>query len=55
MKLETSKCSQEGILLHVIREAQYRDKIIQPHGITLTDTNKIICTSYDTNFGLHIC
>ena len=46
--------SQEGVLLDVIRETQFR-KIIQPHGITLTNRNKIICTSYETNFGLHIC
>ena len=45
--------SQEGALLHTLGDTQDRDKTIQPIGITLTDTNKIICTS-DTNFGMHI-
>ena len=46
--------SQEGALLHTLGDTQDRDKTIKPHGITLTDTNKIICTSLFTNFGLHI-
>ena len=45
--------SQEGALLHTLGDPQDRDKTIQPIGITLTDTNKIICTS-ETNFLLHI-
>ena len=45
--------SQEGALLHTLGDTQDRDKTIQPIGITLTDTNKIICTS-QTNFGMHI-
>ena len=45
--------SQEGTLLHTLGDTQDRDKTIQPIGITLTDTNKIICTS-DINFGMHI-
>ena len=46
--------SQEGALLHTLGDTQDRDKIIRPEGITLTDTKKIICTSYGTNFILHI-
>ena len=46
--------SQEGALLHTLGDTQDEDKTIQPQGITLTDTNKIICTSYETNFALHI-
>ena len=46
--------SQEGALLHTLGDTQDRDKTIRPLGITLTDTNKIICTSLATNFGLHI-
>ena len=46
--------SQEGALLHTLGNTQHRDKTIKPNGITLTDTNKIICTSLGTNFGLHI-
>ena len=46
--------SQEGDLLHTLGDTQDVHKTIKPHGITLTDTNKIICTSLCTNFGLHI-
>ena len=46
--------SQEGALLHTLGDTQARDKTIKPLGITLTDTNQIICTSYETNFLLHI-
>ena len=46
--------SLEGALLHTLGDTQGEDKTIKPHGITLTDTNKIICTSYQTNFGLHM-
>ena len=46
--------SQEGALLHTLGDTQDGDKIIRPEGIALTDTNKIICTSLFTNFGLHI-
>ena len=45
--------SQEGALLHSVGGTEGRDKTILPHGITLTDSNNIVCTS-DTNFGLHI-
>ena len=45
--------SQEGALLHSVGDTQDRDKTIIPHGITLTDSNNIVCTS-ETNFGLHI-
>ena len=44
--------SQEGALLHTIGDTD-RDKTITPHGITLTNSNKIICSSYDTKFGLY--
>ena len=46
--------SQEGALLHTLGGTQDRDKTIRSEGITLTDTNKIICTSLLTIFGLHI-
>ena len=46
--------SQEGALLHSLGDTQDRDKIIKPHGITLTDSNNIICISPETKFGLHI-
>ena len=46
--------SQEGALLHTLGDTQDRDKTIKPYAITLTDTNKIICTSLLTIFGLHI-
>ena len=46
--------SQEGALLHTLGETQDEDDTIIPHGIALTDNNKIICTSSPNNFGLHI-
>ena len=46
--------SQEGALLHSLGDTQDRDKTIKPDGITLTDSNNIICTSNKTKFGLHI-
>ena len=46
--------SQEGALLHTLGNRQDTDNIIEPHGIALTDTNTIICTSFNTDFGLHI-
>ena len=46
--------SQEGALLHSLGDTQDRDKSIKPFGITLTDSNNIICTSHETKFGLHI-
>ena len=46
--------SQEGALLHTLGDTQDRDKTIIPHGIALTDTNKIICTSHDTHFRMLI-
>ena len=47
--------SQEGALLHTLGDTQDRDKTIRPHGITLTDTNKIICISpFNVKFLLHI-
>ena len=45
--------SQEGELLHTLGDTQNGDKTTKPHGITLTDTNKIICTSY-LIIGLHM-
>ena len=46
--------SQEGALLHTLGDTQDKDNTITPKGIALTDNNKIICTSNDTNFLLHI-
>ena len=46
--------SQEGALLHTLGATQGRNKTIKPDGITLTDTNKIICTSEMTHFRLHL-
>ena len=47
--------SQEGALLHTLGDTQDEDKTIRPEGITLTDTNKIICTSsIRLRFQLHI-
>ena len=46
--------SQEGALLHTLGDTQDRDKTITPTGIALTDNDKIICTSFYTNFKLHI-
>ena len=46
--------SQEGALLHTLGDTQDRDKTILPRGIVLTDNNKIICTSHNTKFLLHI-
>ena len=46
--------SQKGALLHILGNTQDEDKAITPSGIALTDNNKIICTSTDTNFLLHI-
>ena len=45
--------SQEGALLHILGDTQVYHKTITPLEITLTDTNKIICTSA-TIFQLHI-
>ena len=45
--------SQEGALLHTLGDTQDGDKTITPEGIALTD-NKIICTSVNTKFLLHI-
>ena len=46
--------SQEGALLHTLGNTQDGDNTITPCGIALTDNNKIICTSFGTNFLLHI-
>ena len=46
--------SQEGALLHTLGDTQDGDKTITPEGIALTDSNKIICTSFGINFLLHI-
>ena len=46
--------SQEGALLHTLGDTQDEDMIISPTGIALTDNNKIICTSFNTNFHLNI-
>ena len=46
--------SQEGALLHTLGDTQDEDNTMAPQSIALTDTNKIICTSVYTKFGLHI-
>ena len=46
--------SQEGALLHTLGHTQEREKIIKPMGIVVTNDNKIICSSCNTRFGLHI-
>ena len=46
--------SQEGALLHSLGNRQGRERAITPHGITLTGSDTIICTSFNTNFRLHI-
>ena len=46
--------SQEGALLHTLGDPQAGDKTISPTGIALTDNNKIICISFNTDFLLHI-
>ena len=45
--------SQEGALLHTLGDTQDGEEIIKPEGITITDTNKIICTSV-AGLRLHI-
>ena len=45
--------SQEGALLHTLGDTQDGEEIIKPEGITLTNTNKIICTSV-AGLRLHI-
>ena len=45
--------SPKGVLLHKLGRTQDADKTIKPYGITLTDNN-IICTSFQTEFRLHI-
>ena len=46
--------SQEGALLHTLGHTQEEEKKITPRGIVVTNDNKIICSSDDTKFGLHI-
>ena len=46
--------SQEGALLHTLGDRQGWYKTITPTGIALTDNNKIICTSFNMYFLLHI-
>ncbi|KAI6650770.1 NHL repeat containing protein [Oopsacas minuta] len=46
--------SLDGDLLHILGDTQDDDKRIVPTGIVVTNSNKIICSSYNTNFGLHI-
>ena len=46
--------SQEEALLHTLGDTQDVDKTMKPYGIALTENNTIICTSFDTNFRLHI-
>ena len=46
--------SQEGAIRHTLGNTQVKHKTIKPVGIALTNTNKIICTSSPTNFGLRI-
>ena len=46
--------SQEGALLHTLGHSQEEENKITPNGIVVTNDNKIICSSHDTKFGLHI-
>ncbi|KAI6661187.1 NHL repeat containing protein [Oopsacas minuta] len=46
--------SLDGDLLHTLGDTQDDDKRIVPNGIVVTNSNKIICSSIGTNFGLHI-
>ena len=46
--------SQEGALLHTLGHTQEEEKEITPMGIVVTNDNKIICSSYNTMFGLYI-
>ena len=46
--------SQKGALLHTLGHTQEEEKKIRPRGIVVTNDNKIICSSFDTKFGLHI-
>ena len=46
--------SKEGALLHTLGYSQEEEKRIAPKGIVVTNNNKIICTTSDTMFGLHI-
>ncbi|KAI6646136.1 6-bladed beta-propeller [Oopsacas minuta] len=46
--------SLDGDLLHTLGDTQDDDKRIVPNGIVVTNSNKIICSSLGTNFGLHI-
>ena len=45
--------SQEGTLFHTLGDIQDGEEIIKPEGITITYTNKIICTSV-AGLRLHI-
>ena len=46
--------SQDGILLNTLGNTENEEKTIKPCKVTLTENNKIICTSPDTMFGLCI-
>ena len=46
--------SREGALRHTLGDTQDREKRIQPQGIVVTNSNKVICASAFTDFGLHI-
>ena len=46
--------SQEGALLHTLGHTQEEEKRITPNGIVVTNDNKIICSSANAMFGLHI-
>ena len=54
----TAKCikifSPAGILLHTLGGSQDEDKEIKLRGITVTPNNKIVCTSDDTKYRLHV-
>ena len=46
--------SPAGILLHTLGGSQDKDKEIQPLGILVTPNNKIVCSSSDTKYRLHV-
>lgn len=46
--------SQDSTLLYTLGGKEKEEMIIKPHKMALTEDNKIICTSTDTKFGLHI-
>ena len=53
-KAKNIKVFSREALLHTLGDTRDRDNTIEPEGIILTDNNTIICTSFNTNFGLQI-